>query len=107
MSKEFKDSFQAFLDHIGPKPDASLTLDRIDNDRGYERGNVRWANWSTQSSNRRYAKRSPKRNAVTLTYEGETLRIPEWAEKTGLAAWTINDRLRRGLPIERVLATKR
>ena len=44
--------FEKFYEHIGPRPEG-LTLDRIDNDRGYEPGNVRWAGWSTQRQNRR------------------------------------------------------
>lgn len=50
---EWQSDFQAFLDHIGPKPSPDLSLDRIDNNRGYEPGNVRWADQSTQSRNRR------------------------------------------------------
>lgn len=46
-------AFQRFMEHIGPKPQAGLTLDRIHNDRGYERGNVRWATYSVQNKNRR------------------------------------------------------
>lgn len=38
--------------NLGPKPEG-CTLDRIDNDKGYEPGNVRWATHSDQMKNRR------------------------------------------------------
>lgn len=53
VCREWSDSFEAFLAHIGPKPSPELSLDRIDNDRGYEPGNVRWATASEQRSNQR------------------------------------------------------
>lgn len=45
--------FDAFLADMGECPDG-MTLDRIDNDRGYEPDNCRWATWADQSRNRRY-----------------------------------------------------
>ena len=45
--------FLRFLLHVGPKPSNSHTLDRIDNSRGYEPGNVRWVDWTIQANNRR------------------------------------------------------
>ncbi len=47
-------SFDEFIQHIGPKPDPKLSLDRIDNNGNYEIGNVRWATSSQQLSNKRY-----------------------------------------------------
>jgi hypothetical protein len=44
--------FTAFIADVGERP-AGLTLDRIDNDRGYEPGNIRWATMKEQYHNRR------------------------------------------------------
>lgn len=60
VASEWVTSFEAFRDHIGERPPGKhpsgrplYTLDRIDNDRGYEPFNVRWATASEQAKNRR------------------------------------------------------
>lgn len=92
------DSFEAFLADMGECPSDSHTIDRINNNRGYEPGNCRWATMKEQQNNRKNNRR--------LTYEGETLTLQQWADRTGLDRKTISMRLDRlGWSVERALTT--
>jgi hypothetical protein len=46
-------AFEKFLAEIGPRPGRNYSVDRIDNYRGYEPGNVRWATSEAQAANKR------------------------------------------------------
>lgn len=53
MCEEFRADFGAFLRELGPKPtpDGHWTVERVDNDKGYEPGNIRWATAAEQAQN--------------------------------------------------------
>ena len=53
-------TFEGFLADVGRRPTAGHSLERIDNDRGYEPNNVRWATRSEQMQNTRRTKLSPE-----------------------------------------------
>lgn len=51
---EWLNDFAAFFAEVGPRPTGGrYSIDRRDNSRGYEPGNVRWATDSEQNRNRR------------------------------------------------------
>jgi hypothetical protein len=80
--------FDAFMDHVGPRPPGH-TLGRIDNERGYEPGNVRWETWVQQANNRS--------NNHRITLDGETLTAAEWARRAGLPRrQVVTNRIQRG-----------
>lgn len=82
---EWKDSFEAFISHVGKCPSESHTIDRIDSSGNYEPGNCRWATRTEQNRNRK--------NTVYLDVDGEKVALPVLAEKHGLTAKTLWARL--------------
>jgi hypothetical protein len=95
LCDEWRDDFWAFFDYLGPKPTLKHTIDRIDNDRGYEPGNVRWATSKEQSRNRR--------NTIFITYNGVTLAADQWADILGCDTSTLTMRRKRGWDDRRVI----
>lgn len=53
VCKKWRNSFLAFYKDMGPKPGPSLTIERINNDKGYFPSNVKWATRLEQAQNKR------------------------------------------------------
>lgn len=81
---EWLSSFTTFFAHIGTKPSSKHSIDRIDNNRGYEPGNVRWATATEQNRNRR--------NVKLIDYEGKKLTTKEYCNAVGLSYHTVKYR---------------
>lgn len=89
-------SFDEFLDEVGRRPTPDHSLDRIDNDGHYEKGNVRWATRTEQQNN--------KTTNHLLTWQGQTKTAAEWAREIGMKPDTLRQRLYRGMSVEKALA---
>lgn len=75
------------LDEQGDIP-FGLTVDRTENDRGYEPGNIRLVPRAVQNRNRRGNR--------FITIGGVTKCVADWALEAGLSVATVNGRLFRG-----------
>jgi hypothetical protein len=93
---EWRGSFRAFLEHLGPRPDG-MSLDRIDSNGNYEPGNVRWADWRTQSRN--------KKNNHMITYDGRTMCVTDWAKESPVSQSCISSRIFAGWTPEEAITT--
>jgi len=93
---QWLDSFEAFLTDVGPRPGIGYTLDRSDNNKGYEPGNVRWSTKREQARNRS--------DNVQYTYQGETKTLVEWAEHFGMKNSQLRTRWYKGIRGEELFA---
>lgn len=92
------DDFDTFISEVGMRPTPKHTLERIDNDKGYIRGNVRWATKREQDRN--------KRTNNIVEFRGERMILTDAASAAGLNRNTVWNRLYRdGWSMEDALNT--
>jgi hypothetical protein len=99
ICERWRRSFEHFLEDMGPRPQLSLQLDRIDNNGNYEPSNCRWATVKQQANNRRQ-----REQRVFLTFDGQTRSLSEWAEVLGVSVGTIHMRRWKRSPLDKVLS---
>lgn len=88
MCDRWLNSFELFLQDMGPKPTPQHSIDRINNDGNYEPGNCRWATSVEQGRNNRRTR--------MVELNGETRCIIEWCEILGTPQHRVRSRLKRG-----------
>lgn len=96
MHPAWVDDFLSFLAEVGHRPAPHLTLERIDNNRGYVPGNLKWATRLDQSRNQ-------ATNHI-IQARGESLPASVWAERTGIKYRTLLSRLARGISAEEAIS---
>lgn len=96
ICEEWKDDFPAFAKwSLENGYNETLTIDRINSEKGYSPENCRWVDQMVQQNNRR--------NNHRITFNGRCLTIKEWTRVTGLKDTTIHERLKKGWSVEDVL----
>lgn len=79
--------YEDIICEIGDRPSAAHSLDRINNEKGYEPGNMRWATKKEQARNRRTNR--------LFTFHGKTQCLAAWAEEAGLPIRKLEARVSR------------
>ena len=87
MCKEWIDSFEQFYKDMGKRPE-NLSIERIDNTKGYFPENCKWADRSEQQRN--------KSNSLWVEWKGEIKHIMEVAKELDISKGAAHLRYKRG-----------
>lgn len=80
------EKFENFYEDMGDPPDG-LTLERKDNNKGYDKNNCKWATYEENLSN--------TRNNKLITAFGKTQTLTRWAREAKMPVSTLKNRLYR------------
>jgi hypothetical protein len=89
-------SFEAFLEDMGPRPTDEHSIDRIDSDKCYSPDNCRWAT-KREQSNHISTNRRLVVNGIEDTYTNH-------CRRAGLAKATVEQRLKAGVSPDRAFS---
>lgn len=89
VCEEWRASYETFLRDMGECP-PGMSLDRIDNNKGYSKENCRWATRFQQANN-------TEKNRF-FEYNGKRLTIAEWARELSVSPDLLRHRLLRHGP---------
>lgn len=84
VCKEWQ-TFEGFYKDMGKSYKNGLSIDRIDNDKGYEQSNCHWATKIEQQNN--------KRSNRYIKFNGKIKTLSQWSKDTGIKADTIQARI--------------
>lgn len=96
VCKEWVDSFEQFYADVGVRPEG-MSIDRIDNDKDYNKDNCRWSTNEEQLNN--------KRSNRYLTHRGVTKTTAQWSRSLGGCSYLVLSRLSSGWSEEKAITT--
>lgn len=95
VCQRWRESFEAFLADMGPRPTPEHTIERKKNDVGYEPGNCIWSTRRAQNRNTRKNRR--------ITINGETKLLADWLRQFGMSSGTFRSRVVGGMSEQEAL----
>jgi len=98
ICEAWRNNFVNFARDMGPRPDKYHSIERLNNNLGYNPSNCVWANIEQQSKNKQQSRK--------ITFNGKTKNISDWAKEIGISATYLSVRLEKH-PIELALTAKK
>lgn len=92
VCERWLNSFENFAEDMSPRPEGKISIDRIDNLKGYSPENCRWATMQEQANNRS--------DTIMLEYLGEVRSQADWARFFNLSYQAFKYRIDAGWSIE-------
>lgn len=96
VCERWRNDVAAFHADMGQPPSRAHSIERKDNNKGYDPDNCVWATMREQCNNRRSSK--------LYTHDGRTQSIAQWARECGSTTDRLWKRLRGGLSIAKALS---
>jgi len=90
--------YKTFISDMGDRPEG-MTIERIDNDKGYSPENCKWATKSEQQLNRRITNK--------FIIDGKEIIPAIVAKQLGMKSDSILNRIKKGLPLDKILSPER
>lgn len=95
---EWNESFEEFMKWaLNGAYSNGLSIDRIDNSKGYSPDNCRWVTNKIQQNN--------KTDNRLITFDNKTMNVTQWSKELGIKSGTIFNRLFKGWSVEKALTT--
>jgi hypothetical protein len=96
VCERWKNSFDNFLEDMGNRPGKEYSIERKDNNKGYEPGNCVWATKVEQMNNRK--------NNYLIDVDGVNKTVGQWAKEIGEHRCVFYNRKRRGYSDEDIVS---
>jgi hypothetical protein len=96
ICKRWQNSFNNFFKDMGLKP-KGMTIERINNNKGYSKKNCKWATYKEQCRNFRH-----NRN---ITWNNKTQCMTAWAEELKIPMYILKNRLNNGWSMKKITKT--
>lgn len=94
VCERWKNSFQDFFEDMGPRPSASHSIERNNNNGNYEPSNCRWASPKDQANNRR--------NSRIIEFQGKSQTAQQWSDELKIPHHIIHRKHALGWPINQI-----